>query len=29
VVNLLGMVGVARGEAWEIAKRPCPAIPSE
>jgi hypothetical protein len=29
VVNLLGMVGVARGEAWEIAKRPHPALPSE
>jgi hypothetical protein len=29
VVNLLGMVGVDRGEAWEIAKRPNPALPSE
>jgi AcrR family transcriptional regulator len=29
VVNLLGMVGVARDEAWEIAKRPCPELPSE
>jgi len=29
VVNLLGMVGVTRDEAWEIARRPCPALPSE
>jgi len=27
VVNLLGMVGVNRAEAWEIAKRPCPELP--
>jgi AcrR family transcriptional regulator len=29
VVNLLGMVGVARDEAWEIAKRPCAELPGE
>jgi AcrR family transcriptional regulator len=29
VVNLLGMVGVVRDEAWEIARRPCPALPPE
>ncbi len=29
VVNLLGMVGVARDEAWEIARRPCPELPFE
>src|SRR6516165_4455551 len=29
VVNLLGMVGVPRDEAWEIARRPCPELPSE
>ena len=29
VVNLLGMVGVTRDEAWEIARRPCPALPLE
>jgi AcrR family transcriptional regulator len=29
VVNLLGMVGVTRDEAWEIAKRPCPVLPDE
>ena len=29
VVNLLGMVGVARDEAWEIAKRPSPELPDE
>jgi hypothetical protein len=29
VVNLLGMVGVRRTEAWEIARRPCPALPAE
>jgi AcrR family transcriptional regulator len=29
VVNLLGMVGVPRQEAWEIALRPCPELPSE
>jgi AcrR family transcriptional regulator len=29
VVNLLGMVGVARAEAWEIARRPCPDLPRE
>jgi hypothetical protein len=29
VVNLLGMVGVRRGEAWEIARRTCPALPAE
>jgi AcrR family transcriptional regulator len=29
VVNLLGMVGVSRDEAWEIAKRPCPELPGE
>ncbi len=29
VVNLLGMVGVDRDEAWDIARRPCPALPSE
>ena len=29
VVNLLGMVGVTRDEAWEIAKRPCPELPGE
>lgn len=29
VVNLLGMVGVPRSEAWEIARRPCPELPSE
>jgi AcrR family transcriptional regulator len=29
VVNLLGMVGVTRDEAWEIAKRPSPELPEE
>jgi AcrR family transcriptional regulator len=29
VVNLLGMVGVTRDEAWEIARRPCPPLPQE
>jgi AcrR family transcriptional regulator len=29
VVNLLGMLGVSREEAWEIALRPCPELPSE
>jgi AcrR family transcriptional regulator len=29
VVNLLGMVGVPRPEAWEIARRPCPELPEE
>jgi len=29
VVNLLGMVGVPRQEAWEIALRPCPDLPEE
>src|ERR1700744_4136846 len=29
VVNLLGIVGVRRGEAWAIARRPCPALPAE
>lgn len=29
VVNLLGMVGVRRDEAWEIAQRPCPELPKE
>lgn len=29
VVNLLGMVGVARDEAWELARRPRPALPEE
>jgi AcrR family transcriptional regulator len=29
VVNLLGMVGVSPEEAWEIALRPCPELPSE
>jgi hypothetical protein len=29
VVNLLGMVGVRRGDAWEIARRPCPELPEE
>lgn len=29
VVNLLGMVGVPRAEAWEIARRPCPDLPRE
>ena len=29
VVNLLGMVGVRRGEAWEITRRPCPSLPAE
>jgi AcrR family transcriptional regulator len=29
VVNLLGMVGVNRQEAWELARRPCPELPSE
>jgi AcrR family transcriptional regulator len=29
VVDLLGMVGVARDEAWEIARRPSPDLPSE
>ena len=29
VVNLLGMVGVDREEAWEIARRPCPDLPGE
>lgn len=29
VVNLLGMVGVLPEEAWEIARRPCPELPSE
>src|SRR5215472_4850616 len=29
VVNLLGMVGVNRDEAWEIARRPCPELPRE
>jgi AcrR family transcriptional regulator len=29
VVNLLGMVGVPRAEAWEIARRPCPELPEE
>jgi len=27
VVNMLGMVGVARAEAWEIARRPRPPLP--
>ncbi len=27
VVNLLGMVGVSRDEAWEIARRPRPPLP--
>jgi hypothetical protein len=29
VVNLLGMVGVTRDEAWEIARRPSPELPKE
>ena len=29
VVNLLGMVGVDRDEAWDIARRPCPELPDE
>jgi AcrR family transcriptional regulator len=29
VVNLLGMVGVPRAEAWEIARRPTPELPRE
>ena len=29
VVNLLGMVGVTRDEAWEIAMRPSPQLPQE
>jgi AcrR family transcriptional regulator len=29
VVNLLGMVGLNRSEAWEIAKRPSPDLPGE
>jgi len=29
VVNLLGMVGVTRSESWEIARRPCPPLPTE
>ena len=29
VVNLLGMVGVDRAEAWEVAKRRCPELPGE
>ena len=29
VVNLLGMVGVNREEAWEIALRRCPDLPGE
>lgn len=29
VVNLLGMVGVPRDEAWEIARRPSPDLPRE
>lgn len=29
VVDLLGMVGVERKEAWEIARRPCPELPRE
>lgn len=29
VVNLLGMVGVPREEAWEIARRPTPDLASE
>lgn len=29
VVNLLGMVGVGRDAAWEIARRPCPVLPQE
>lgn len=29
VVDLLGMVGVARDDAWEIARRPSPELPSE
>lgn len=29
VVNLLGMVGVPRNEAWEIARRPSPELPRE
>jgi AcrR family transcriptional regulator len=29
VVNLLGMVGVRRDEAWDLARRPCPEIPGE
>jgi AcrR family transcriptional regulator len=29
VVDLLGMVGVPRDEAWEIALRPSPALPDE
>jgi hypothetical protein len=29
VVNLLGMVGVPRDEAWELARRPSQALPEE
>lgn len=29
VVDLLGMVGVDRTEAWKIARRPCPDLPDE
>jgi AcrR family transcriptional regulator len=29
VVNLLGMVGMSRDEAWKVARRPCPELPPE
>lgn len=29
VVNMLGMVGVERGAAWEIVRTPCPELPPE
>jgi AcrR family transcriptional regulator len=29
VVNLLGMVGVRRDEAWDLARRPTPELPGE
>lgn len=29
VVNLLGMVGVSRDDAWELAKRRCPELSKE
>jgi AcrR family transcriptional regulator len=29
VVDLLGMVGMSRSEAWKIAHRPCPELPAE
>jgi hypothetical protein len=29
VVNLLGMVGVDRKEAWALVRRACPELPGE